>query len=120
MSFGEGEIRDENKDVNTIIILCGDVLTWNVFGTNSKLLDMAACETYTLELLGEFNMRGKTKENRNLMLLLYFVGIVLILDDLVFHWFGDLSWMDNYNPYTHHWMVGVLLIGLSYWLYGRK
>ena len=35
------------------------------------------------------------------------LGTVLMLDDLVFHWFGDLSWLDQY---IHHWHLGLLLI----------
>lgn len=43
-------------------------------------------------------------------LILVIIGVVLMLDDLVFHWFGDLSWMD---AYIHHWQLGLVLIILA-------
>ncbi len=39
--------------------------------------------------------------------MLLVLGTILMLDGLVFHWFGDLFWLDQY---IHHWHLGLLLI----------
>lgn len=38
------------------------------------------------------------------------LGTVLALDGLIFHWFGDMSWLD---PYIHHWHLGVAMVVLA-------
>lgn len=61
----------------------------------------------------------KRKDLKVLLLSMIVIGIILLVDDLGLHFLGDLSWMDGYNPYTHHWMVGAGLVAISYW-YWRK
>lgn len=59
---------------------------------------------------------------KRLAIFLIVVGLILYLDDMVFHWFGDLSAWDNYNPYLHHWMLGLvsLLVGMALYIQEHK
>jgi len=45
-------------------------------------------------------------------ILMVIAGIFLILDDLSFHWMGDLSFLDPSSRFEHWWW-GVLLVILS-------
>ena len=67
--------------------------------------------------------RGRIRpKNEKLWVLLisslaFIFGFLLVIDDLFFHFFGDLSHLDGGNPYLHHWMVGVALMLFAPFLY---
>ena len=59
--------------------------------------------------------KARSRAMTAISLVVFFIGFVLFMDGIYFHWFGDIGELDPTGlSWLHHWHLGFILMLVSF------